>query len=74
MIQANELKHSVVLIILTNLQPEIHNETRWSSKYKMLQKYIRIRIELNEASSHQDSNININDSTAFKNFVTKFTK
>ena len=30
--------------------------------------------ELIEASSHQDSNIEINDGTTYKNRVTKFTK
>lgn len=42
MIQEQELKNSAVLRMLTDLQPEIHNETRWSSKRKMLQKRIRI--------------------------------
>ena len=40
----------------------------------MLQEWIRIRSELIEASSHQDSNIEINDSAAYKDRVTKFTK
>ena len=75
MIQAKELKNSAVLRTLTDLHPEIHNETRWSGKCKMLQKWIRIRSELIETSSHQDSNIDINDNTAYKkNRVTKFTK
>ena len=39
----------------------------------MLQTWISIRSELIEASSHQDSNIDINDSTAYKNRVTEFT-
>ena len=73
-IQVKKLKNSAVLRTLTDLQPDIHNETRWSSKYKMLQKWIRIRSELIEASSHQDSNIEINDSLSYKNCVTKFTK
>ena len=38
MIQAKEMKNSAVLRTLTGLQPEIHNETRWSSKCKMLKK------------------------------------
>ena len=74
MIQAKELKNSAVLRTLTDLQPEIHNETRWSGKCKMLQKWIRIRSELIEASSHPNSNIEINDSLAYKNRVNKFTK
>ena len=74
MIQAKELKNSAVLRTLTDLQPEIHTETRWSGKCKILQKWIRIRSELIEASSHPNSNIEINDSLAYKNHVNKFTK
>ena len=40
----------------------------------MLQKWTRIRSDLIEASSHQDSNIKINDSLLYKIRVTKFTK
>ena len=58
----------------TNLKVEIHNKTRWSRKYKMLQNLIRIRSDLIEASFHQDSGIEINYSTAYENRVTKFTK
>ena len=74
MIQGKELKNSAVLRTLTDLQPEIHNETRWSGKCKILQKWIRIKIDLIEVSPHQDSNIDINDSTAYKYRVTEFTK
>ena len=74
MIQAKKSKNSAVLRTLTDLHPEIHTETRWSSKCKMLQKWIRIRSELIEASSHQDSNIEINDSISYNTRVAKFTK
>ena len=74
MIHEKELKNSTVLRTLTDLQPDIHNERRWSGKCKMLQKLIRIKSELIEASSYQDSNIEINDSLLYKNRVTKFTK
>ena len=49
----------------TNLKVEIHNETRWSRKYKMLQNLIRIRSDLIEASFHQDSGIEISYSTVY---------
>ena len=67
MIQAEELKNSAALRILMDLQPEIHNETRWSGKGKMIQKRIRIRSELIEASSDHNSNNDINDNTTYKN-------
>ena len=74
MIQVKELKNSAVTRTLTGLQPEIRDETRWSGKCKMLKKWIRIRSELIKASSYQDSNIEINNSAAYKHCVTKFTK
>ena len=74
MIQAKELKNSTVLITLTELKLEIHNETRWSRKCKMLQKWIPMRNKLIDASFHLHTNIEINDSTAYKNRVTKFTR
>ena len=68
------MKSSTVLRILTDLQPKIKNKTRRSGKHKMLQKWIRIRSELIDASFHQDSNIDINDNTTYKNRVTKFSR
>ena len=40
----------------------------------MLQKWIPISNKLIEASFHQNTNNEINDSTAYKNRVTKFTR
>ena len=74
MIQTKEWRNSAILKILTNLHLEIHNETRWSSKCKILQKCVHIRSRLIETSSHQYSNIDINNSTASKHRVTKFTR
>ena len=74
MIQTIELKKTALWRILTYLKPETDNETRWSRNYKKIQKWTRIRIKLIEASSHQDSDIEINDSTVYKYRVAKFTK
>ena len=68
------MKNSAVLRILTDLQPAIHNETRWFGKCKMLQKWIRIRSELIDVSFRQDSNIDISDSAVYKNREIKLTK
>ena len=48
-IQVKELKKYTVLRTLIDLKPEIHNETHWSRKWKMLQKLIHNRSELTEA-------------------------
>ncbi len=47
---------------VTSLSPVIHNKTRWSGKYHMLRRYIKIRNSIIEADSCEDSTIEMNKS------------
>ena len=65
MTQAKKLKNTTILRTIIDLQLEIDN-ARFSSMFKILQKYIQIRSEIIVASFHHDSNIEIHDSTILR--------
>lgn len=54
MIQLRQLKNSARLRSLTDLCPVIDNITRWSSKYEMAKRYIRIEAEVKEIEELDD--------------------
>lgn len=62
---ARRLKNVAVLRNICDSNPVLPNETRWSGKYELLQRFYRIRDELIEASEHDDANILIDSSSSF---------
>lgn len=69
-----KLKNADILQNLTDLKPMVHNKTRWSSKYYMLECFVRIRDKLVEAAEHSDADIDINVSDPFHNKVMKYAE
>jgi len=53
---------------LTSLVPKIHNATRWSSKYEMMKRWVRIRDELTQLSE-AGAGIGMETSVPFKERV-----
>jgi hypothetical protein len=54
MSQMSTLKNSIRLATVTKLNPEIENETRWNSTYRMLDKYLKLIEPMNSASFPAD--------------------
>ena len=67
-----KLKNAALLRNLVNLVPVLHNKTRWSGKLYMLQRFLRIRDELTTVAEDENSDIQINQTTQFKNKVTRY--
>jgi len=68
-----KLKNSALLRNLTDLKPIIHNQTRWSGKFYMMQRFLRIRTELIEISNDDRSDIVVNSSNGFRAKCEKFS-
>ena len=73
MVQCKELKNAAPLRKLTDLKADIDNKTRWSGKNIMLIKWLRICEDLIKVSNGQDSTIEINSSSVFKNCAIKLS-
>jgi hypothetical protein len=54
MTELRKLKNAARLRALTDLSPVVNNVTRWSSKYEMLSRYLRIENEVKKISEVQD--------------------
>lgn len=69
------IKNRAILRNLTSLSPQLDNKTRWSSKATMLEKFVRIRDNLIEASEHANAGIfPIDCSNQFLRRVEKLSK
>ena len=68
------LKNAALLRNLTELRPVLNNETRWSGKFLMLQRFTKIRNELIDVSNNEDGSIPINVSIPFSNKVAKYAE
>ncbi len=62
-----KLRNRAVLRNVSDLNPVLNNETRWSSTRNMILRYNRIRSELVQVSLSDESNLEMNVSTTFKN-------
>jgi hypothetical protein len=68
------LKNAALLRNLVVLKPIIHNKTRWSGKFQMLARWLRLREPLMMSVSESgDSTLDMDDTVRFKNKVTKYT-
>ena len=67
-----KLRNGALLRNLTDLKPIIHNQTRWSGKYYMMERFLRIRDELLEVSKDHGSNVDINSTIAFRDKCFKY--
>eukprot|EP00171_Calliarthron_tuberculosum_P002661 IDg2661t1 len=65
-------ENAAILRNLTELRPVMHNQTRWSGKFNMLQRFERLRDELISASQDVNADIHIDDSAHFLRKVTKY--
>ena len=68
----NSLKNAAILSELTPLKPVIYNKTRWSGKFDMLSRFLRIRCQLIQVAADEESNMHVNDSPMFLQSVKKF--
>ncbi len=71
---AKTLKNVAVLRNLTDLNPMMHNRTRWSGKLYMLRRFLNIREELLEIHDSLDGDIEIDDTTRFHGKLINYTK
>ena len=60
-----KLKSVAVLRNLTELNPILDNETRWSGKMNLLKRFNEVRAELIDASEHRDTEFTVNSSEGF---------
>ena len=67
-----KLKNAALLRNLVSLVPILHNKTRWSGKLYMLERFLRIRDELVAVSEDENSDLQINKTTQFKNKVMRY--
>ena len=67
-----KLKNAALLRNLVNLVPVLHNKTRWSGKLYMLQWFLCIRDKLITVAEDENSDLQINRTTQFKNKVTRY--
>ena len=63
------IRNRAMLRNLTFLSPITHNVTRWSSKYDMMARFLRIRSELISVSETNGARMTMDKSNAFKNRV-----
>jgi hypothetical protein len=69
-----KLKNAALLRNLTDLKPKMHNKTRWSGKYAMLERWGTLRDDLIEAENHQDLvGLNVNSTIGFQTRVSGYT-
>jgi hypothetical protein len=68
------LKNAAILSELTPLKPILCNKTRWSGKFQVLDRFLRIRPALIEAANHEDSDLDVNASPPFCQRVQKYHK
>jgi hypothetical protein len=64
------LKNSMILMKETPLRPEIRNQTRWSSVYSMLQKYLKIRRAINNCEFGVEVNQHIPDAEEHQSIIS----
>ena len=62
----SSLKNRATLRKITDLSPIVHNQTRWTSKFAMIQRFNRIRNDLIQAASEENTSISLNTSEIFK--------
>lgn len=78
MTDAKKLMNSALLRNLTDLRPITDNETRWSGKLYMLQRFINIRQDLMEVQDSDDGDLYIDTNQRLllktKTFVTLLTE
>lgn len=68
------LRNAALLRNLIDLRPVLHNKTRWSGKFYMLRRFLRIREELIEVSQDERSDLVVNSSQAFKRKVERYCR
>ncbi|KAI0559108.1 Ribonuclease H-like protein [Gracilaria domingensis] len=68
------LCNAALLRNIVNLKPIVHNKTRWSGKFYMLERFLRFCDNLIEVSQDERSNLDVNDSVAFRNKVARYVR
>ncbi len=69
---ARHLKNAAILRNLTDLKAVLANETRWSGKYSMIQRFIRIYDQLCDVSNDAEGDLTINRAPEFLNQAQRF--
>jgi hypothetical protein len=70
----NSLKNTAVLRLLTPLRPSIDHPIRWTGKYRMATRFIKLHPKLIKLASHPASTLAFeNDSPTFLNRIKKAT-
>ncbi len=66
-----KLRNRALLRNLSTLSPVLNNETRWSSTYRMIERFNDIREALIEVADSDDSELVIDRRVSFKNKTVK---
>ncbi|KAI0562239.1 hypothetical protein FGB62_63g09 [Gracilaria domingensis] len=68
------LRDAALMRNLVELKPILHNETRWSRKPYMLERYLRIHGELSAVSSDPRSSLYVDTSHGLLSKVQRYTR
>ena len=69
----NSLKNAALLRRLTPLKPVLFNKTRWSGKFNMLTRFVRVRVQLVTVAENEDSNLSVWADVVFYNRTVRIT-
>ena len=62
----SKMKNGAMLRNLTDLAPITHNETKWTSKFAVIQRFNKIGDKIIQVPEDKNANVRINSSEAFK--------
>ena len=68
------LRNAAVLRNLSTLKPIMYNKTRWSGKYDVLKRFIKIREDLIKAADDENTTLEVNSTMGFLNKVKRHQK
>ena len=69
-----KLTNAALLRNISRLKPIIHNKTRWSGKYYMLNRFTKIWSSLLEVAQNDQVSLDIDESAAFARKVDRYQK
>ncbi len=69
-----KLKNRALLRNITHLAPILPNETRWSGKYAMVERFNRIHDDLIEIAAAENRSLHIESSATFKRDILRANK
>jgi hypothetical protein len=69
----NSLKNASLLRRLTSLKPVLFNKTRWSGKFNMLSRFVRVRVQLVTVAEDENSNLTVRADIMFYRKTVRVT-